>query len=160
MEISTRLADYSSDKDAKDIVFLLDAYAQDIMGGSTPLALHVKDNLVPSLSKIAHAFSLLAYVDNMPVGLINCFEAFSTFTCKPLINIHDLAVLQEYRGLGISQILLKHVENIAREKGCSKVTLEVLEGNTVAQQAYTKAGFEGYELDAQMGKALFWQKVL
>ena len=41
-----------------------------------------------------------------------------------------------------------------------KLTLEVLEGNSVAQSAYRAFGFEGYELDPQMGKALFWQKKL
>jgi hypothetical protein len=24
------------------------------------------------------------------VGLVNCFEGFSTFACKPLVNVHEL----------------------------------------------------------------------
>jgi len=54
--------------------------------------------------------------------------------------------------------MLKKVEDIAKEKGCCKLTLEVLDGNKAAQNAYTKFGFGGYELDPVMGKALFWQK--
>ena len=77
-----------------------------------------------------------------------------------MINIHDVAVISEFRGLGISQRMLLEVEKIAREKGCCKITLEVLEGNEVARAAYLKYGFDGYELDPVLGKALFWQKTL
>ncbi len=52
------------------------------------------------------------------------------------------------------------VEKISRERGYCKLTLEVLEGNIVAQNAYKKLGFSGYELDEKTGKAMFWEKVL
>ncbi|MCK5098359.1 MAG: GNAT family N-acetyltransferase, partial [Desulfobacteraceae bacterium] len=117
-------------------------------------------NLALALSKVPHAFSVLCYVDDRPAGLVNCFEGFSTFKCKPLINIHDMYVSNEFRGLGISQKLLTCVEEKAQEKGCCKITLEVLEGNKTAQSAYVKYGFTGYELDPVLGKALFWQKSL
>ncbi len=42
--------------------------------------------------------------------------------------------------------------------GCCKITLEVFEGNSIAQNSYQKFGFEGFELNPKMGKALFWQK--
>ena len=77
-----------------------------------------------------------------------------------MINIHDLVVLSEYRGLGLSQKMLQYVENIAVENGCCKIILEMLEGNRVAKNAYLKFGFAGYELDPKMGKALFWEKAL
>jgi hypothetical protein len=56
--------------------------------------------------------------------------------------------------------MLQYVENIAVEKGCCKIILEMLEGNRVAKHAYLKFGFAGYELDPKMGKALFWEKTL
>jgi hypothetical protein len=40
------------------------------------------------------------------------------------------------------------------------MTLEVLEGNRVAQAVYKSQGFAGFELDPKMGKAMFWQKLL
>ena len=40
------------------------------------------------------------------------------------------------------------------------LTLEVLEGNKVAQAAYRASGFAGYELDPEVGRAMFWQKKL
>lgn len=160
MTTEITLADYNNPNHAIDLVTLLDAYAQDPMGGAHPLSAYVKDNLVSSLAKIPHAFTILAYVDGQPAGLVNCFEGFSTFNCKPLINIHDVVVLEAFRGQGLSQRMLARVEAIARERGCCKLTLEVLEGNPVAQHAYRKFGFEGYELDPATGRALFWQKTI
>ena len=130
------------------------------MGGGQPLTQYVIENLTNELSKRPHAFSVIAYVNNNPVGLINCFEAFSTFSCKPLVNIHDVAVLKEYRGQSLSQKMLDKVEEIAREKGCCKLTLEVLNKNDIAKSAYAKYGFNCYELSPEVGHAEFWQKIL
>ncbi|SFZ98528.1 Histone acetyltransferase HPA2 and related acetyltransferases [hydrothermal vent metagenome] len=160
MNIEIINVDYSNKKHAKDLVFLLDNYAQDPMGGNESLSKYTKDNLVDELKKIPHAFSVMAYVDDKPAGLINCFEAFSTFKCKKIINIHDLMVQLNFRGLGISQSMLEKVEEIAKEQDCCKITLEVLEGNAIARNSYTKFGFKSYELDPIMGKAMFWEKLL
>jgi hypothetical protein len=35
-----------------------------------------------------------------------------------------------------------------------------LEGNKLAQAAYIANGFAGYQLDPEMGRAMFWQKKL
>tara|TARA_R110002072_G_scaffold271474_2_gene431468 strand:- start:8636 stop:9118 length:483 start_codon:yes stop_codon:yes gene_type:complete len=158
MNIEVKIADYLDKEQSIDIGYLLDAYSQDQMGGSQPLSESVRSNLANELSKLPHAFSIICYVNNKPAGLVNCFEAFSTFKCKPLINIHDVVVVSEFRGLGLSQKMLSKVEEIAKQKGCCKITLEVLEGNKVAQNSYLKFGFAGYELDPIMGKALFWQR--
>lgn len=153
-------ADYFNKQHAKEIPMLLDKYASDPMGGGKPLNENVKNNLVKALSKLPHAFSIIAYVAGQPVGLVNCFEAFSTFLCEPLINIHDVVVINEYRGRGVSQQMLDKVEEIAKSKGCCKITLEVLGNNEIAKAAYGKFGFSGYELDPKAGAALFWQKQL
>jgi ribosomal protein S18 acetylase RimI-like enzyme len=160
MNIEVVRADYKNSRHQLDIPFLLNVYACDPMGGGEPLKDDVMCNLVPALSAIPHAFSILAYVNDKPAGLVNCFEGFSTFACKPLINIHDICVLGEYRGMGLSQRLLEKVEAVAKEKGCCKITLEVLSNNTVAKSAYEKFGFSGYELDPKAGSAVFWQKNL
>lgn len=160
MKIDVLCADYRNPRHAADIVQLLNAYASDPMGGGKPLAPLVQENLVASLAVLPHAVSLLCYVDGQRAGLANCFEGFSTFNCRKLLNIHDMAVLAEFRGLGLSQHLLREVEVVARERGCAKLTLEVLEGNEPAKSAYKKFGFDSYELDPALGRALFWQKSL
>ncbi len=160
MEVAVIVADYSNPQHGKDICNLMNEYALDLMGGGIPLSEYVQNNLIEELSKIPHAFSVICYVDGQSAALINCFQGFSTFKCQPLINIHDVVVDQKFRGLGLSQKMLCKVEEIAKELGCCKMTLEVLEGNKIARHSYRKFGFAGYELDPQMGQALFWQKVL
>lgn len=158
MKIDVLRVNYYDPKQASDLGYLLNCYATDLMGGGVSLSREIQDNVAAELAKVPHAFSVLCYVNDIPAGLANCFEGFSTFKCKPLINIHDLTVVADFRGLGISQILLGEVEKIAKEKGCCKITLEVLEGNKVAQGAYIKFGFAGYELGSLTGRAMFWQK--
>lgn len=104
--------------------------------------------------------SYIAYKDEKPVGLANCFYGFSTFAAKPLINIHDLVVLEEVRGQGVGTKLLQAVEDEARATNCCKVTLEVLEQNARAQAVYKKFGFSGYDLGDAGNQALFWDKKL
>ena len=160
MTLQVFQADYHNDQHANWIVSLLDGYARDPMGGGEPLSEYVKQNLIESLSSIPHAFSVIATVDGKPAGLVNCFAGFSTFKCKPLVNIHDVTVIPEFRGLGISQKMLEQVEQIARARDCCKLTLEVLSNNQSAISAYRKFGFSDYELDPEAGSALFWQKIL
>lgn len=153
-------ADLSLPAHAEATIQLMDAYALDPMGGGQGLSNYVKANLLAELAKRKSAHVILAFVDAKPAGLIICLEGFSTFACKPLLNIHDAIVALPYRGKGLSKLLLQKAEAIALDLGCCKLTLEVLEGNHIAQAAYKSFGFSGYELNPQMGKALFWEKKL
>lgn len=154
------IADLSLASHAEAVVHLLNEYAKDDMGGSSELPGFVKRNLVPELRKRIGTHVVLAFIDSAPAGLAICFEGFSTFLCKPLLNIHDLVVSREFRGRGISRSLLAKLEEIAVDAGCCKITLEVLEGNTVARNVYKTCGYAGYELNPEIGKAMFWQKKL
>jgi GNAT superfamily N-acetyltransferase len=153
-------ADLANPEHTQALVQLMNEYALDPMGGGEALPDHVKANLAAELHKRKTAHVILALADRQPAGLAVCIEGFSTFACKPLLNIHDMVVSKPYRGTGLATLLLQEAEDVARELGCCKVTLEVLEGNRVAQAAYRRAGFAGYELDPAMGKAMFWQKKL
>jgi GNAT superfamily N-acetyltransferase len=153
-------ADYCDPRHAGDIAALLNSYACDPMGGGAPLSGSVLASLADELSRRADAFSVLCYVNDRAAGLVNCFEGFSTFKCRPLFNVHDVVVLAEYRGRRISQRMLTRVEEIARQRGCCKLTLEVLERNHPAREAYRRFGFAGYQLDPVHGRAEFWEKPL
>lgn len=154
------IADLASPVHADALVYLLNEYAMDEMGGGAPLPEQVRDNLAAALQRRPGAHVLLAFSDGSPAGLAVCFEGFSTFSCMPLLNLHDLVVDKKFRGRGLSKRLLARAEELARSLGCCKLTLEVLEGNALAQAAYRACGFAGYELDPKMGRALFWQKRL
>jgi GNAT superfamily N-acetyltransferase len=150
--------DWMNPKHGQDLVDMLEVYATDLMGGGQGLLPTTKANLFESLGRLGTCHAILAYVDEESAGLLISFEGFSTFACKPLLNLHDIVVSSPFRGRGISKMLMNRAEEIARELGCCKMTLEVLSGNKVAQSAYAAFGFEGYQLDAEQGTALFWQK--
>jgi ribosomal protein S18 acetylase RimI-like enzyme len=160
MPVEVFRADYADPVHAAAVVDLLDAYARDPMGGNHPLSVTVREGLIPALAARPDALSVLAFVDGAPAGLVNVFEGFSTFRCAPLLNVHDVAVLPEFRGLGLARQMLALVETIAVERGCCKLTLEVLEGNHPAKALYRSLGFAGYALDPATGQAMFWEKPL
>ena len=153
-------ADLFNPMHGEAVISLLNEYALDEMGGGRELSCFVKQNLVAELQQRPGTHVILAFADDSPAGLSICFEGFSTFACKPLLNIHDLVVAKPHRGMGLAKRLLAKAESIARSLGCCKLTLEVLEGNLIAQAAYKASGYSAYQLDPTAGQALFWQKNL
>lgn len=158
--IEVVLVDYGNLAHSAALVDLLDAYAQDPAGGGTPLEAKVRAGLPAALAARPQAFSVLAYDGTQPVGLINCIEGFSTFACKPLVNVHDVVVLASHRGRRVVQRMFERVEQEARARGACKLTLEVLSGNASALRSYEREGFSGYQLDPAFGHAVFLQKKL
>ena len=61
---------------------------------------------------------------------------------------------------GFLKLMDAYAEEIAKDLGCCKLTLEVLSGNEKAKAAYLRFGFDGYQLAPETGHALFWQKKL
>ena len=149
---------------ARDVVALTAAYALDPMGNGGPLADEVLQRLIPGLKALPTTLIFLALEDvngvRRGVAIANCFVGFSTFLGRPLINIHDLAVLPEYRGRGIGKQLLQRIEQKALELGCGKLTLEVLENNHRARQLYEQSGFHQASYTDDAGGALFFAKPL
>jgi ribosomal protein S18 acetylase RimI-like enzyme len=158
--LAVRRVDYQDQAQAQALVMLLDAYARDPMGGGDGLSEEVKSRLCRDLAQRSDAVSFIAWDDAQPLGLINCIEGYSTFKAQPLMNIHDIAVLPAHRGRGVGQALLAAAEAHARERGCCKLTLEVLTGNRVALRSYQRFGFAPYVLDPSAGQASFMQKWL
>ena len=153
-------ARYDDAAHAAALIELLDHYARDPAGGGEPLSDFARDNLVNELAARPFVFSVLAFDGPTPVGLINAIEGFSSFACRPLVNVHDVVVLASHRGRGIAARMFAEVEAIARERGACKLTLEVLEGNAAARALYARLGFAAYQLDPAMGHAQFLHKWL
>jgi len=158
MSIEIREADLDDPADARALVEILDGYARDPMGGGEPLSAEVRERLVPALRSVPQRLVLLAMVEGRPVGLATCFYGFSTFAARPLLNVHDLAVLLEYRGRGVGRALLQAAAAHARKRGCAKLTLEVLEDNAPARRLYESCGFRDFELAGEKRRALFLSK--
>jgi ribosomal protein S18 acetylase RimI-like enzyme len=142
MTLTIRPADLSDARDADSIAMLLNAYAIEPVGGGQPLPRDVRERLVPALKDIPHALVLLALAGDEAIGIAVCFVGFSTFRARPLLNIHDLAVLPQHRRKGVARALLQAAEDYARRQGCCRVTLEVLESNLQARALYRRFGFD------------------
>lgn len=153
-------ADYANPVHAQALIALMEAYAQDPAGGGHGLSDFVRTNLVAELAARPSAYSVLAFDGDQAVGLVNCLEGFSSFACRPLVNVHDVAVLASHRGQKIAEKMLALVETLALARGACKLTLEVLSGNTGACRLYQRLGFANYQLDPAMGHAQFMQKWL
>jgi GNAT superfamily N-acetyltransferase len=142
MKLHVREADFDDGRDVDGFIAVLDSYARSAVGGGRALAADVRERVVPMLREHPTSLVLLALVDDEPVGIAVCFFGLSTFRARPLLNIHDLAVLPQHQGKGVGPALLEAVEDRARRRGCCKLTLEVLDDNARARAVYGRFGFE------------------
>ena len=141
MELLVRPANFADPSDCDGIVDVLDSYAADRVGGGKPLSPDVRDRLVPLLREHPTVLVLLAFADRRAVGIAVGFFGLSTFQARPLLNIHDLAVLPQYRGRGVGRELLRAAEDHARRERCCTLTLEVQDDNARALALYRSFGF-------------------
>jgi ribosomal protein S18 acetylase RimI-like enzyme len=159
MEIEIVDADFEDAAHRAGIVEVLDSYAADPVGGGTPLRAEVRERLVSALRDHPTTLALLALSDGRPIGVAVCFLGLSTFQARPLLNIHDLAVLPKYRGRGAGRALLAAAEDRARRRGCCKLTLEVQDDNGRALGLYRSFGFSDF-IVGESGPTRFLAKAL
>jgi ribosomal protein S18 acetylase RimI-like enzyme len=160
MSIRIVEADLSLAHHKEAVLAMVDAYSRDPMGNGKPLDSDVRARLIRGLQEHPTTLIYLAFDEDNPVGAAVCFIGFSTFAAKPLINIHDFVVLPAVRGKGVGRRLLEAVEKKARELGCCKLTLEVMDNNHQALRMYQAAGFVRYALQEESGTAIFMSKPL
>ena len=155
MNIAITPCDFSNPLHRQKVVELTRAYMSDPMGGGEVMPDEVQNKLADALATHPACMVLFALVDGQFAGIITCFINLSTFKAKPYFNVHDIAVLKEYRGMGIGRKMLEKVIEIAQERGYCKVTLEVRDDNHNAKHLYKNLGFEDCE-----PKMHFWTKTL
>jgi ribosomal protein S18 acetylase RimI-like enzyme len=139
--IAVRLADFEVAADLARFVDLLDAYARDPMGRGEPLAARVRERLVHDLPHRPGLYGLLAEHQSQAIGFATCLLGYSTFRARPLLNVHDIAVLPRWRGCGVGRRLLEAAADLGRRLDCCRLTLEVRPDNPAAQRLYARAGF-------------------
>jgi ribosomal protein S18 acetylase RimI-like enzyme len=141
-----READLLDPEQVRALIAIIDCYAREPGGQNAPLSAHARAALAPGLSAHPAAFALLAWRGNDAIGAAVCVWGFSTFTGCPSLNVHDLAVLPEHRGRGVGRRLLEEIERRARERGSSKLTLEVHATNEGAMRLYRRFGFGPWDV--------------
>ena len=153
-------ADLDRTEHVQGLLAILSAYAEDPMGSGRALPESVRAAVVPGLRAHPGAEILLAFREKRAVGLAVCFVGFSTFAARPVLNIHDLAVVPDARGRGVGRELLAAAQERASELGCCKLTLEVREDNDRARGLYKSFGFGHYAPGKEQTPTLFLEKML
>jgi ribosomal protein S18 acetylase RimI-like enzyme len=160
LSIEIRELDYDNDALVAGFLAVLDSYAQGEMGGAAPLDADVRRRLPEALRAQSNAVVLVACEGTAVVGIATCFVGFSTFAARPLLNVHDLAVVPVAQGRGIGRALLVAAEAYARARGFAKLTLEVRADNARARGLYRERGFGDFELAGVSYPTLFLSKSL
>jgi len=87
---------------------------------------------------------LLAEADGEALGFAIHRPSYSTFEGCPGLYVEDLFVVESARQLGIGRLLMARLAAIARERGCSRMSLAVLHWNP-ARGFYDRLGFARVE---------------
>lgn len=147
--------DFNNSTHAAALVQLINSYKQDPMGGSVPFSDEEGQILIKGLASHSSCFVLFGLCDDVYAAMATCFVNYSTFRLAPYINIHDLIVLDTYRGKGLGKAMLQKLFQIASERGYCKVNLEVREDNSRAKTLYAGLGFA--ECEPPMH---FWERLV
>ncbi|MBA2506451.1 MAG: GNAT family N-acetyltransferase [Thermoleophilaceae bacterium] len=73
--------------------------------------------------------------------------------------LEDLFVAEPARGTGLGRLLVEFGMDVARERGCARIELDVQDENEGALALYRATGFD-YKQVAPGGRALFMQRSL
>ena len=134
-------ADLSNKRQAEEFLRLISAYMADPMGEAPAWNDTQRSQVISALKEQPGLLVLFAKDGSEYVGVVTCFQTYSTFLAKPMLNIHDIYVDQEYRESGVGKMLIQKVEEKAKEKNCGKITLEVRKDNLSARGLYRSQGF-------------------
>lgn len=124
------------------VVDLINEYRTDPMGGPLlPLTRDEAGRMIGLLHHHPACRVFLAACDRLFIGLLVSFVAVSTFQARPLLNVHDLIVKDQFRRRGVGKRLLDTAGEFARSRGYCRLTLEVRNDNSEAQRLYSSVGF-------------------
>ncbi len=84
--------------------------------------------------------SVIAELENVPVGFALYFHNYSTWRGRRGLYLEDLYVTPEARGHGVGAALLRHCAKKAIERGCARFEWAVLDWNEPAIGFYEKLG--------------------
>ena len=141
IDIEVVECDFENPYHKEKLVYLMNQYIKDEMGGGEIIKGRKEKELIEGLRSTPGGIVLFGYYDKKIVGLIIGFIRFATFAVKKMINIHDIIVEKQYRNNGIGKTLLSNIIQMAKKMNCSKVTLEVRYDNIKAQYLYKSLEF-------------------
>lgn len=82
----------------------------------------------------------MAWQDAQAVGYALYYPVFSTFRGRAALYLEDIFVVPEARGQGVGYALMRHLAQVAQQRGYDRIEWSVLDWNTPALEFYRKLG--------------------
>jgi ribosomal protein S18 acetylase RimI-like enzyme len=101
-----------------------------------------RDHIINTLNEERN-FDIAAFIDGKLVGNCGIFCMDTKIKIRHRTNL-GIAILKDYWGIGIGDILMKHCMEQAKENGFEQIELGVITTNKSAIALYEKYGFETY----------------
>lgn len=115
-------------EDAETVFALLRALAEAV-GDAEAFAATVEDVRRDGFGPTPRYETVIAELDGRAVGLLTLFATYSTYKGRPCLHVNDLYVAPEARGRGVGRRLMARACRLARDRGCCRVELKVLDNN-------------------------------
>ncbi len=91
------------------------------------------------------AEALLVEVDGATAGFALWYTTYSTFVGRPGLWLEDLFIRPAFRHGGLGRMVLQHLFDLARQRGCGRVEWTVLDWNEPAIRFYEGLGATGMD---------------
>jgi ribosomal protein S18 acetylase RimI-like enzyme len=83
----------------------------------------------------------IAEKEELLIGFAQCYPLFSSTSMKKTLLLNDLFVLEEYRGRGISRLLIGAAKELTKNTKASCLLLETEKTNRIGNTLYPAEGF-------------------
>ncbi len=80
-------------------------------------------------------------VNDVASGFVQCYPLFTSVGMKRLWLLNDLFVRENFRGQGISKLLMNRCKQLAKETGAKGLMLETEKTNEIGNRLYPQEGF-------------------
>lgn len=127
-------------EDCKEIAKLFDAYRvfYKLKSDIEAAELFLRERISNNESELFIAYTS----SNEFTGFVQLYPIFSSTRMKRLWLLNDLFVSPEYRGQGISKLLIEKSKELCRETKACSLLLETAKTNEIGNQLYPSAGLK------------------
>lgn len=113
-----------------------------ILNPETPPSV-IEDRLKTILTEHPHYHLVGAYAGDTLAGVAAAWIATKIW-CGRYLEIDNLVVDPQQRSTGVGSLLIRHLEEIAREKDCKILVLDSYVSNHPSHRLYYRLGFEAW----------------
>jgi GNAT superfamily N-acetyltransferase len=129
---------YATKDDVKDILYFIKKLAE--FENELEYVTATEEDITDSLFNKEAANVIFPIYENSKVGFAVFHRTFSTFLCKPGINLVDLFIKQEMRNRGFGEEILKYLASIVDRENMGRLEWWVHDWNHKAKEFYKRIG--------------------